>query len=394
MTDRIGDADARGRLIARGDMVACKLAFIDCKMPGSHLKENYSLIGAGVTQSADQVVNIQEPHGFSLGVAAMPPGITNNLHVHYTAEVFMVQKGQWTFRWGPQGENEVVGGPGDVVSMPTWIYRGFTNAGSEDGWIFTALGGDDTGGIIWHPSILAQAAAHGLYLTRDNMMVDTEAGQAKPAAAETLQPLDAATIAGFRAWTPEEMGRRTVRAAERRWSGRALLDAVLPGHASAVAPVLGHGMSQDRDVAVPVGNAHGFSVEWLRVEPGNTVGPFRLGRKQVLIAMTGAFEVALNEPGQEARVRVEAGEVFSVPEGAWRAVSCGGEAACEIVVVLAGDERKRPEFWPGLVSAAKRAGWALDHDGCVAPLRLLPWAVAQEGVMAGGTVAAERVAAE
>ena len=44
------------RVIRRRDMVPCRLAFIDCKMPGSQNKENYSLIGSGVTQSADQVV--------------------------------------------------------------------------------------------------------------------------------------------------------------------------------------------------------------------------------------------------------------------------------------------------------------------------------------------------
>ena len=113
--------DATARLIKRSDMVACKLAFIDCKMPGSTAKENYSLIGAGVTQSADQVVNITEPHGFSLGVAAMPPGTTNNLHVHYTAEVFMIYSGTWVFRWGADGKDgEIIGTVGDVVSIPTW----------------------------------------------------------------------------------------------------------------------------------------------------------------------------------------------------------------------------------------------------------------------------------
>ena len=110
-----------------------------------------------MTQSRDQVVNLTEAHGFSLGVAAMPPGTINNLHIHFTAEVFMIQRGRWTFRWGAEGENTIEGGPGDVVSVPTWIFRGFSNTGDEDGWIFTALGGDDTGGIIWHPSILENA---------------------------------------------------------------------------------------------------------------------------------------------------------------------------------------------------------------------------------------------
>ena len=111
--------DAQTRLIRRSDMVACKLAFIDCKMPGSIGKENYSLIGAGVTQSSDQVVNITEPHGFSLGVAAMAPGTTNNLHVHYTAEVFMVFSGTWLFRWGADGKDgEIIGTAGRCRQYP------------------------------------------------------------------------------------------------------------------------------------------------------------------------------------------------------------------------------------------------------------------------------------
>ena len=368
---------ARARLVKRSDMVACKLAFIDCKMPGSQLKENYSLIGAGVTQSADQVVNLTEPHGFSLGVAAMPPGTVNNLHVHYTAEVFMIYKGEWTFRWGADGaDGEIVGRAGDVVSIPTWIFRGFTNTGNEDGWIFTALGGDDTGGIIWHPSVLQTAARYGLYLTNDNMLVDTEAGAAKPRDEDLLQPVDRATVEGFRRYTPEQMRRRVVTATERQWSGHALLDACLPGHASELAPVLGYGMTEDRDHDTPVANPHGFSVEFLRIPPGNTVGPFRLAAKQVLIGFQGAFEVTLGspgtDPGQAMAMRVEAQDLFSVPAGTWRSITAVGDTAAEIAVLLPGDARKPVTWAPGLVAAAAAAGFGMDHNGYVAPRRLLP----------------------
>ena len=246
------EATARQRLVKRSDMVACKVAFIDCKMPGSQDKENYSLIGAGVTQSADQVVNITEPHGLSMGVAAMPPGTVNNLHVHYTAEVFMIYKGEWTFRWGPDGKDgEIIGRAGDVVSIPTWIFRGFTNSGNEDGWIFTALGGDDTGGIIWHPSILETAGTYGLYLTNQNMLVDTATGAEKPRDEDLLRPIDRATVESFRSYTPEHMRKRVVTVADRQWSSRALLDSGLPGHASEMAPVLGYGMTEDRDPRDP-----------------------------------------------------------------------------------------------------------------------------------------------
>ncbi len=373
MTSPLTDATARARLVKRSDMVACKLAFIDCKMPGSQDKENYSLIGAGVTQSADQVVNITEPHGFSMGVAAMPPGTINNLHVHYTAEVFMIFKGEWTFRWGADGKDgEIVGRAGDVVSIPTWIFRGFSNSGAEDGWIFTALGGDDTGGIIWHPSILETAGTYGLYLTNDNMLVDTETGAAKPSEAQLLQPIDRTTVESFRRYTPEQMRKRVVTVADRQWSDHALLDSCLQGHASRLAPVLGFGMTEDRDHEIPVSNPHGFSVEFLRIEPGNTVGPFRLAEKQVLIAFQGTFEVSVNDPGQEVTVKVEAQDFFSVPAESWRSITAVGSEPVEIAVMLPGDARKHVTWAPALVAAAAAAGRAMDHNGYVALKRLLP----------------------
>ncbi len=365
--------DASARHIRRSDMVACKLAFIDCKMPGSDTKENYSLIGAGVTQSADQVVNITEPHGFSLGVAAMPAGTVNNLHVHYTAEVFMVFSGTWLFRWGADGKDgEIIGTAGDVVSIPTWIFRGFTNVGRDDGWIFTALGGDDTGGIIWHPTILDIAAEHGLYLTKENMMVDTEAGAAKPASADLLEPISPAAIAGMRRFDRAAMMKRVVTRDARAYSSRALLDSMLPGHASELAAVIGHGMSQDLEQAPPIGNPHGFSVEWLRIDPGQKVGSFKLREKQVLMVFAGAIDITLDDG---APTRVVAQEVFSVPEDAWRSIISVGDGPTEIVVVTAGDQKKHPEWHPDIIAAAARAGFALDHSGYVAPLQLLPYEV-------------------
>lgn len=374
MTDRtLTTAEAHARIVRRGDMVACRLAFIDCKMPGSDRKENYSLIGAGVTQSADQVVNLTDPHGFSLGVAAMPPGTTNNLHVHYTAEVFMVFKGTWTFRWGANGdEGEVVGRPGDVLSIPTWIFRGFTNTGNEDGWIFTALGGDDTGGILWHPSILAHAARHGLFLTKDNMLVDTAAGQQRPDDAALITPMADRDIAAMRRWSVAEMQQRLVTTAQRAWSDRALLDSVLPGHASRLAPVLGHGISQDRDQLPPIRNPHGFAIEWLRLEPGQQVGPVRLDVKQVLIVFQGAMRVAFNAPDNAIVLDVAAQELASVPDGVWRSIACAGDTAVEIAMLTGGNGPARVEWWPEIVAQAAASGVGLDHAGTIAPRHLLP----------------------
>ncbi len=368
--------DISKRLIRREDMVACKLAFIDCKMPGSTSKENYSLIGAGVTQSEDQVVNITEPHGFSLGVAAMPPGTVNNLHVHYTAEVFMIFSGTWKFRWGADGDDgEIIGTAGDVVSIPTWIFRGFSNVGNDAGWIFTALGGDDTGGIIWHPSILSNAASNGLFLTKDNMMVDTEAGAARPAPEDLMEPLDSATIATLRRFDTAAMRKRVLAKGDRAYSDRALLDSVLPGHACTLAAVIGHGMTQDLEQAAPISNPHGFSVEWLRIPKGERVGAFKLAEKQALLVFAGDIEVTLDA---EAPVHVRSQEVFSVPADSWRTIASVGDVDTEIAVITAGDHKKHPVWSDEVVRAAAAAGFALDHSGYVASLRLLPYEVQQQ----------------
>jgi len=380
MTHALTASEAQARHIRHADMVACEVAFIDCKMPGSERKQNYSLVGPGVTQSRDQVVNLTEPHGFSLGVAAMPPGTVNNLHVHFTAEVFMVSKGDWTFRWGAdpasdRWQHEIQAGPGDVVSIPTWIFRGFTNSGADDGWIFTALGGDDTGGIIWHPSILATAAQYGLYLTRDNMLVDTDGGAPVPVPEARMPALTPEQIALLPSYAPEQMRRRVVRAAERDWSARALLSSVLPGCASELAPVIGHGMTEDRGHAAPIGNPHGFSVEWLRLPPYSRTGRHAVAEKQVAIVLRGAATFTLNEPGNEpggtVAVEVAEGECFSAPGDTWRDVAAGAETA-EVALITAGDQRKPVRWAPDILAAAAAAGWGLDHDGHVAPLDLLP----------------------
>lgn len=364
---------ATSRLIRREDLVACSLAFIDCKTPGSTLKENYSIIGAGVTQSEDQVVNLEELHGFAIGAAAMPNGVTNNLHVHYTAEVFLIFRGEWLFRWGENGrDGELVGRAGDIVSMPTWIFRGFTNIGPDDGWIFTALGRDESGGVIWDPNILRGAAEHGLYLTRDNMMVDTSTGAAKPEDAKLMPPLTPEVIATFRQYSADEMRARITTADERAWSDRALLCAALPGMRAELAPVIGPGMTEDKLASPKVTNPHGFSVEWLRIAPGQTVGPFRTDPKQVFIVYEGGVEFSLDGSGERSRVTANAWDTFAMPGGVWRTLRNAGEAAAVMAVVTAGDARAMLEWDSAIIRAAWDAGVGLDPNGYVAPAAFLP----------------------
>ena len=361
------------RLIAKADFAPCETAFIDVRIPGSEGKQNYCFIGSGVTQNSEQIINMQEPHGFQIGGVQLPHNHVNNLHLHFTAEVFICARGEWTLFWGVQGdEGECVLKPGDIASIPTWIFRGFKNTGPDDGFMFTALGGDDTGGIIWGPSVLRQAAETGLYLTRDNMLVDTAAGQTLPPSEQVLQPADEADLVGLKRYSATQMAsERAVLAAERQWSA-ALLCNVLPGYGVELAPVIGYGLSEHRDVQAKILNPHGFSLDCLRGRQGEKLARHRLSNKQVLINQQGQWRLALEADDGPVEIMLDEWSIYSIPAGVWRSLEAIGAGPNELVVVSGSDARQRSEWSPDIVQQALSAGWALDANGYLAKSRLLP----------------------
>ena len=60
-------------IVRYADLKPCKTAFIDTHTPGSDQKDNFTIIGSGVSESADQFVHISETPGFNIGAAGQPP---------------------------------------------------------------------------------------------------------------------------------------------------------------------------------------------------------------------------------------------------------------------------------------------------------------------------------
>ena len=170
------------RIVRYGDLIPCKTAFIDAHTPGSDQKENFTIIGGGVSESPDQHVHIADKIGFNIGAAGQPPKCRNSLHSHRTAEVFFVLKGRWRFFWGRWGNaGEVVLEEGDLINIPTGIFRGFENIGTDYGMIMAILGGDDAGGgVIWAPQVIEDAQDHGLVLGENGKLYDTKQGAQLP----------------------------------------------------------------------------------------------------------------------------------------------------------------------------------------------------------------------
>jgi len=137
------------RIVRYGELKPCKTAFIDAHTPGSDQKENFTIIGAGVSESADQHVHISETPGFNIGAAGQPPHCRNSLHTHTTAEVFFALSGRWRFFWGNNGDSgEVVLEEGDLINIPTDMFRGFENVGTDYGMIMAVLGGSRSSATV------------------------------------------------------------------------------------------------------------------------------------------------------------------------------------------------------------------------------------------------------
>lgn len=351
-------------------------AFIDYAIPECSPKYNYALVGPGVSQNAKQPVSLREPHGFQVGGVSIPHGRVNPPHLHFSCEVFICAKGDWRIQWGfnPDARHVDIGEL-DVVSVPTWIYRGFTNIGVDDGFLFTALGRDHTGGILWGPATLAAAAANGVHLTEEYRIVDTRRGDALKSGEVPLTPMSAQEIAGLREWSEEAMSRRVVRARDLQFGAHSLIDSVLPGGGAQLAPVVGLGISEDRHAVPPVAKAHGVSLEWLRLPPGARVSRHRLHEKQVMTTYRGRIDLLIEAQDGQATYPLagspDGWDTFAMPGELWRSIHNTGSEEAWVMVMTAGDHRKRIEWDPQVLAAARECGWALDADGCVAERRFV-----------------------
>ncbi|ASJ74222.1 cupin domain-containing protein [Granulosicoccus antarcticus] len=200
-------AQMEARIVRYGDLQPCRTAFIDAHTPGSDQKENFTIIGGGVSESADQHVHIKETPGFNIGAAGQPPKCRNSLHTHRTAEVFFVLKGRWRFFWGRSGTaGEVILQEGDIFNIPTGIFRGFENVGTDYGMIMAVLGGDDAGGgVVWAPQVIQEASAHGLILGDNGVLYDSKQGQLLPEGVQAMPVLNDEQLAQIKEPTVQEV---------------------------------------------------------------------------------------------------------------------------------------------------------------------------------------------
>jgi quercetin dioxygenase-like cupin family protein len=278
------------RVVRYSELRPCYNAFIDTRTPGSEAKENFTIIGPGVSENPEQHVHIAEPHGFNIGGARQPPGCVNSQHSHDTAESFVAHTGIWRFDLGEHGEDaRVVLHPGDVISIPTKTFRGFTNIseGNAPGFLFGLLGQDDPGRVTWAPSVFDMAKDFGLVLLENGSLVDTAKGQIVPEGKRPMPPTSAEHVATLTRYSQAEAEALVVRAAD------------------APTRIIGKG--------APLGWDHGYTLDRL-VDPDEVAV---VERPEVLFVHSGTLTVTWDD----GALTTSAGDTMTVPVGLERRLS-------------------------------------------------------------------------
>lgn len=329
----------RARVVRYSELVPGLNAFVDTRNPGSEAKENFTIIGPGVAENPNAHVHIREPHGFNIGGARQPPNCVNSQHSHETAEVFYVFSGTWRFNFGEHGDDvQVEAGPGTIGSVPTGMFRGFTNVGDAPGFLWVVLGGDDPGHVLWAPHVFDMAERFGLKLLANGTLVDTVAGETVPPGAALMPRTSAGTAALLK--TPP---RAVVE------SCFIMPDAVLdqppgPLAASGVTDEALIGPAADGSTpdspaaglaAGPIAWDHGFTMRRLHFTGGTTRWHAH-DAAQVLFVAEGAIDI----DWPDGTLRLEAGDTFTVPIGLDRRFRGAGT----LIAVLGGSLPATPTW--------------------------------------------------
>ncbi len=297
------------RVIRFDEFIPCTTAFIDARTPGSEKKENFCLIGSGVTENPGQIVHIDIPHGFDIGAARQPHGCKNSHHSHDTEEVFIIFSGDWKFTWGQEGEDgEVILSAGDTISIPTQVFRGFENVGADNGFMFSVLGLDNSGTagqVVWAPYVFQQAKSHGLVLLEDGRLIDTVAGETVPDDTKEYTPISSEEAATqFHQLTLQDMANCIARKEDIRALSTGGLSQIPNATERAI---IGCENPSENIGAGKIAWKHGFQVRHLTIEPNAQIPTHIRQEEEVVIVQHGKLTV---ESANQS-VDLTAGDVFT-----------------------------------------------------------------------------------
>jgi len=328
------------RLVRYVDLKPCLNAFVDTRTPGSDRKENFTIIGPGVAENPGQHVHIAEKHGFNVSAARQPGGCLNSQHSHETAEVFVVHSGHWRLLFGAEaGEDGSLDiAPGDVVSVPIHMFRGFEKLDEGTDFLWVPLGQDDPGKVLWAPKVFELARDYGLKLLKGGRLVDTIVGEIVPDGAEVDEGPSPEEMTHHRTPPLEKLQEVTLRYSDMQGNP----DSPLAGPGVEECAVIGTAETGDGFRPGPISGwwPHGFVLRLLRMNTGAVVPAHIREEEEVLFVQEGTL--AVDTPN--GSVVMAAGDTFSTPKGVARNFRCLSSNGCAVFVLRGGDTPVAPHF--------------------------------------------------
>lgn len=326
------------RLIKYSDLKPCTNAFIDTRSPGSDKKENFTLIGPGVAENPDQHIHISIPHGFNIGGARQPAGCLNSKHSHLTEEFFVVHQGTWAFTSGANTDDgKVILNEGDIISIPTDIFRGFENVGEDIGYLHAVLGGDDPGRVLWAPAVFDLAKEYGLVLLEDGSLVDTTLGEQIPEGKNQMPVTSDKQIAEHRVVNSDELETIVQRTDTFDWSKNNCL-AQFDG-VEEVA-LVGPKSSEEDLPAGKLNWSHKFVVRGLKLAEKAKVKDHIRYEEEVIFVHQG--EVNIHVDGE--KLTLGKGDTFTTPIESTRSFENQGDRDCILYITRRNDQPQAPKF--------------------------------------------------
>ena len=274
------------RLAKFDELVPSTLPFVEGKLEGHKERKNYSIVGPGVAEDSKQFVKIAMPHSFNLGAVSAMPKNGSGLHSHTTAEVFIIYSGKWRFYWGAEGADETILSAGDIISMPTNMFRGFENAGDEEGLIFVVLGGDDPGIITWVPSVLEKAKQTGMALLNDNSLIDLSKNEI-PKDKSLLDPISYDEINKFDNYKLNELEKFIC-----RFSNRVNYENKIDDNFH-LTQVLGNNF-QDKNFNPIINQNTGFNLSILKSKIGK-IENLKFSKPSILFSQKGNWKIKIDD---------------------------------------------------------------------------------------------------
>ena len=288
------------KLAKFSDLVPSKLPFVEGKLEGHKNRKNYSIVGPGVAEDTSQSIKISTPHSFNLGAVSAMPRNGSGLHSHTTAEVFIVFSGKWRFYWGTQGKDEKILSAGDIISMPTNMFRGFENAGDQEGTMFVVLGGDDPGIITWLPSVLEKAKTTGMALLNDNTLIDLSKNNI-PKDKTLLSPISSEEIKKFNNYNLSEIEKFIY-----KFSNKINSEIKLNENFK-ITQILGNHF-QNKNFSPMINQYTGFNLSILKSKKGK-IKNLKFSKPTVMFSQIGSWQIQIDD----VEVNLNPKDTISIP---------------------------------------------------------------------------------